>query len=60
VVTDDLDVIQKVLEETEKGENFDKMKRQYSKSEENDEQYHKLNQQGDLWKALASMKVGEV
>jgi len=60
IVTDDLDVIQKVLEGAEKGEDFEMMRKQYSKSEENDEEYHTLNKQGELWKALASMKVNEI
>ena len=60
IVTDDLGIIQKVLEGAERGEDFTKMKKQYSKSDENDEQYYLLNQQGNLWEALASMKIGEI
>lgn len=60
IITDDLDIIQKVLEGADKGEDFAKMKKQYSKLDENEEQYFLLNQQGDLWKALASMKIGEI
>ena len=62
IVSDDLDVIQKVLEGAENGEDFSKMKKIYSKTEntEEEEKYHPLNQQGDLWKALGSMKIGEV
>lgn len=60
IVTEDLEVIQKILDGVEKGEDFEKLKKQYSTSVENNELYHPLNQQGDLWKALASMKVGEV
>lgn len=60
IVTDDLGIIQKVLEGAERGEDFTIMKKQYSKSDENDEQYYLLNQQGNLWQALASMKIGEI
>lgn len=62
IISDDLDVIQKVLEGAEKGEDFSKMKAIYSKIEkaEDEEKYHPLNQPGDLWKALANMKIGEV
>ncbi|MEW6652700.1 MAG: peptidyl-prolyl cis-trans isomerase, partial [Bacteroidota bacterium] len=59
IVTDDLDVIQKVLEDSEKGADFTEMQRQYSKAAD-DDLYHPLNQQGDLWKALASISIGEV
>lgn len=62
IISDDLDVIQKVLEGAEKGEDFSKLKKTFSKSEidDEDEKYHPLNQQGDLWKALTNMKIGEV
>ncbi|KAF0140437.1 MAG: hypothetical protein FD122_2452 [Stygiobacter sp.] len=62
IVSDDLDVIQKVLEGAEKGEDFSKMKKIYSKTENalEEEKYYPLNQQGDLWKALGSMKIGEI
>lgn len=60
IVSDDLDAIQKVFEGTEKGEDFETLKKQYSKIQDVDQQYHPLNQHGDLWKALASMKIGEV
>lgn len=63
IVTDDLDSIEKVLDGADKGTDFAELKKAYSKIEEpkeEQEKFHPLNQQGDLWKALGSMKVGEV
>jgi parvulin-like peptidyl-prolyl isomerase len=62
IVSDDLDIIQKVLEGSETGKDFSEMKEMYSKIEDKveEEKYHPVNQPGDLWKALSSMKVGEI
>lgn len=62
IISDDLDVIQKVLDGVDKGTDFSELKKLYSKSDENleEDKYYPLNQDGDLWKALASMKIGEI